>query len=102
MITLEYYRQKIRTLATAKGYCQDLPHLISKFFIEAGELAKSVEDGATQKEIAEEGADVLHMYFQIMDKFAPEINLDESLDAKIASNYINKKKTWNGTEIVRK
>ena len=102
MITLEHYKQKVRTLANVKGYNQTLPHLLSKFFIEAGELAKAVEDGLTQKEIAEEGADVLHLYFQIMDKFAPKINLDEALDAKIASNFVTAKKTWNGREIVRK
>jgi len=100
--SLNDFRGKVEELAKAKGYNQDEAWLEAKFFKEAGEMMTAIEDGLSEEEIAEEGSDVLHMFFQLMEKNAKSVNLDISMNNKITSNYKTKKKTYDGGKIVRK
>jgi len=99
---LDSYRKKVEALAQKKGYNQDEAWLEAKFYKEAGELMKAIEDGEPEEVIAEEGSDMLHLYFQIMEKNARTVSLDISMNGKIASNYKKKKKTYEGGKIIRK
>ena len=90
---LQDYQKEVRDLAKTKGYNQDLHFLFSRLVQEGSELVDAIQLGESDDKVGEEGADVLHFFFQIIDH-RPKVNLDKSMSKKITSNYSNKKKTW--------
>jgi len=100
-MNLKDYQHEVMELAKTKGYNQDLHYLFSRMVQEGSELVDAIQLGKPDEEVGEEGADVLHFFFQILEK-RPKVNIDSSLSKKIASNYTHKKKTWQDGKMVRK
>jgi len=100
-MNLKDYQNEVRDLASTKGYNQDLHYLFSRMIQEGSELIDAIQLGKSDDEVGEEGADVLHFLFQILEK-RPNVNIDSSLSKKITSNYLHKKKTWQDGKMVRK
>jgi NTP pyrophosphatase (non-canonical NTP hydrolase) len=100
-LNLKEFQIEVQHLADAKGYNQDLHYLFSRLVQEGSELIDAIQLEKSDEEVGEEGADVLHFFFQIINK-KPNVNIDSSLSKKIASNYINKKKTWENGKMVKK
>ena len=100
-MSLKDYQVQVRELAKAKGYDQELFYLFSRLIQEADELLNAIWQGKTGVEVEEEGADVLHFFYQMLDK-VPEADIDRGMDNKIASNYTHKKKTNDKGKMVRK
>lgn len=91
-MSLKEYQIKVRELAEAKGYNQELFYMFSHMIQEASELLDAIWQGKSDKEVEEECADVLHFLFQMMDK-RPNADVDRGMNNKIASNFVHKKKT---------
>lgn len=100
-MNLKDYQSEVQNLAEAKGYNQDLHYLFSRMIQEGSELIDAIQLGKSDDEVGEEGADVLHFFFQIIQKRS-NVNMDSSLSKKIATNYTHKKKTWKDGKMVRK
>lgn len=100
-LNLRDYQIKVRKLAKKKGWDQELFYLFGRMVQEGGELLDAIWQGKSIKETEEEGADTLHFFFQILDH-EPKANIDRGMNNKVASNYVNKKKTNVGGKMVRK
>jgi len=100
-LNLNEYQKEVEELAKAKGYNQDLHYLFSRMIQEGSELIDAIQLEKSDEEVGEEGADVLHFFFQITAK-RPKVNMDSSMRKKIASNYVHKKKTWEDGKLKRK
>jgi len=102
-MSLKDFMLSIEKLAKAKGYNQNTGWLFWKLLTELGEYSKAIEEGKSKDVISEEGADVLHLFFQIENKHGNGYP-DLSLQKKIDKNWNSKKKTLdeNTQEIVRK
>jgi len=100
-LNLEQYQQKVGKLAKEKHYNQELFYMHSRMIQEASEMLDAIWQGKSDEEVAEEGADLLHFFFQIMD-LRPKAKIDDAMLKKIASNYINKKKTNEDGSMIRK
>jgi len=98
---LKQYQEEVSKLAKEKGYDQELFYLFGRMVQESGELLNAIWQGKSDEEVAEEGADVLHFFFQILDH-RPYANIERGMLKKIASNYVHKKKTNEGGKMVRK
>ena len=103
MDDLEYFRKAVFELSKFKNWNDSEIWLERSLFVECGELAKAIEEKKSPEEIAEEGADVLHYLFQILNLRAPQVDLNKAMQDKINSNYKTPKKSWiDGVGIVRK
>lgn len=127
MATLEEYKNQIVTLATSKGWKNDLAWLGLGCFKETGELWAAIEklnmaettyseiaDGVEaadykrkiidplEEEIGSEFAGIMHYLIQLMFKVTPNINLDDALTEEIEENSHRAKKTYENERIVRK
>lgn len=91
-MNLKQYQEKVTELAKEKQYNQELFYMHSRMVQEASEMLDAIWQGKSDEEVAEEGADLLHFFFQLMD-IRPKANIDDAMLKKIASNYIHKKKT---------
>jgi len=91
-MNLKEYQEKVAKLAKDKGYNQELFYLHSRMIQEATEMLNKIWYGKSDEEVAEEGADVLHFFFQLLE-LRPKADIDDAMLKKIASNYIHKKKT---------
>jgi len=100
-VNLKSYQKYVRHLAKTKGYNQELFYLFSRLIQEAGELLDAIWQKEPPKRIGEEGADLLHFFFQMID-LVPDVDIDNSMVAKIKSNYSHKKKTNQEGKMVRK
>ncbi len=100
-MNLSQYQTQVRELAKIKGYDQELFYLFSRMVQEGSEMLDAIWQGKSDKEVAEEGADLLHFFFQMLDK-RPKANIDRALLLKIASNYNHKKKTNQGGKMIKK
>ncbi len=102
-MTLTSFMKSINELAITKGYNQNTGWMFWKLLTELGEYSKAIEEGKSKDVISEEGADVLHLFFQIENKHGNG-DPDHSLQRKIDKNWNSKKKTLdeNTQEIVRK
>ena len=100
-MNLKGYQKLVRKLAEAKGYDQDLFYLHSRLVQESCELLDSIWQGKSAISIQEEGADVLHFFFQMLDK-NKLVDIDSGMLNKLKSNQINKKKTNVKGKMVRK
>jgi NTP pyrophosphatase (non-canonical NTP hydrolase) len=100
-MNLKGYQEKVGKLAKEKHYNQELFYLHSRMVQEGSEMLDAIWQGKSDEEVAEEGADLLHFFFQLMD-LRPKANIDDAMIKKIASNYINKKKTNEGGKMMRK
>jgi NTP pyrophosphatase (non-canonical NTP hydrolase) len=100
-LNLKDYQAKVAKLAKEKGYNQELFYLHSRMIQESSEMLDAIWQGKSDDEVAEEGADVLHFFFQIM-QMRPKADIDDALLKKIASNYIHKKKTNDKGSMIKK
>ena len=100
-MNLSQYQTQVRELAKIKGYEQELFYLFSRMVQEGSEMLDAIWQGKSDAEVAEEGADLLHFFFQMLDK-RPKANIDQALVAKILSNYKHKKKTNQKGKMIRK
>lgn len=100
-MNLRDYQLQVRELAEKKGYDQELFYLFSRLVQEASELLDAVWQNKSDEEVTEEGADLLHFFFQILDK-RPNADIDKAMDEKIAKNHVTKKKTNEKGMMVRK
>ncbi len=100
-LDLRQYQEEVNKLALVKGYNQELFYLHSRLVQEAGELLDAIWQGKSDEEVSEEGADVLHFFFQMLDK-KPFANIDRGMLKKIASNYVHRKKTNVDGKMMRK
>jgi NTP pyrophosphatase (non-canonical NTP hydrolase) len=98
---LKQYQREVSKLAKEKGYNQELFYLFGRMIQEATEMLDAIWQNKSDEEVAEEGADLLHFFFQILDH-RPYANIERGMLKKIASNYIHKKKTNEGGKMVRK
>lgn len=100
-MNLGQYQAEVRKLAREKGYNQELFYLFGRMVQEGAEMLDAIWQGKSDKEVAEEGADVLHFFFQMLDH-RPYANIDRGMLMKIASNHVHKKKTNVGGKMVKK
>ena len=100
-MNLREYQAEVTKLAKEKGYNQELFYLFSRMIQEASEMLDAIWQGKSDEEVAEEGADLLHFFFQILEH-RQYANIDREMLKKIASNYVHKKKTNEGGRMVRK
>jgi len=91
-MNLKDYQLKVSKLAKEKGYNQELFYLHSRMVQEGSEMLDAIWQGKSDEEVVEEGADLLHFFFQIMD-MRPKADIDVAMLKKIESNYVHKKKT---------
>lgn len=91
-MNLKAYQDKVEDLAEQKGYNQETFYLFSRMIQEGSEMLDALWQEKSDEEFAEEGADLLHFFFQIINK-RPNANIDRAMLLKIASNYEHKKKT---------
>ena len=98
---LQHYQKEVRKLAQEKGYNQDLFYLFGRLIQEGSEMLDAIWQGKSDEEVAEEGADLLHFFFQMLDH-RPNANIDRGMLKKIASNYVHKKKTNQDGRMIRK
>ncbi len=91
-LNLKDYQAKVAKLAKEKGYNQELFYMHIRLVQEASEMLNAIWQGKSDEEVSEEGADVLHFFFQLME-LRPKADIDDGMLKKIASNYIHKKKT---------
>ncbi len=91
-MNLKAYQDKVEDLAEAKGYNQETFYLFSRMIQEASEMLDAYWQEKSDEEFAEEGADVLHFFFQLLNK-RPNANIDRAMLLKIASNFEHVKKT---------
>ncbi len=100
-MNLRQYQEEVRKLAKIKDYNQELFYLHSRMVQEGCELLDAIWQGKSDEEVAEEGADLLHFFFQMLDH-RPLANIERGMLKKIASNYVHKKKTNEKGTMVRK
>lgn len=98
---LKEYQFQVRKLAETKGYNQELFYLFGRMIQEASEMLDAIWQNKSDEEVTEEGADLLHFFFQILDK-RPNADIDKAMDKKISKNYVTKKKTNDKGMMVRK
>jgi len=91
-MNLKDYELKVEKLAKEKGYNQELFYLHSRMVQEGSEMLDAIWQGKSDEEVAEEGADLLHFFFQIIH-LKPKSDIDKAMNDKIDSNYEHKKKT---------
>lgn len=91
-MNLKEYQAKVAKLAKEKEYNQELFYLHSRMVQEGSEMLDAIWQGKSDEEVAEEGADLLHFFFQLMG-LRPKADIDVAMNKKIDSNYIHKKKT---------
>jgi NTP pyrophosphatase (non-canonical NTP hydrolase) len=91
-LNLKQYQAEVTKLAKEKEYDQELFYLFGRLVQEASEMLDAIWQNKSDEEVAEEGADLLHFFFQMLDK-RPYANIDRAMLKKIASNYVHKKKT---------
>jgi phosphoribosyl-ATP pyrophosphohydrolase len=91
-LNLRAYQDKVEELAEAKGYNQETFYLFSRMVQEASEMLDALWQEKSDEEFAEEGADLLHFFFQLINK-RPNANIDRAMLLKISSNFENLKKT---------
>lgn len=104
MPDLETTKQNIVDQAKRKRWNRDDENwLEAKFYSEAGELFRAIENGETENKIALEGIDVIYMLMQIFEKNCPTVNVDDAFYEKYEDNAKTKKKTYVAEEgIVRR
>ncbi len=100
-MNLKDYQLKVGKLAKEKGYNQELFYLHSRMVQEGSEMLDAIWQGKSDEEVSEEGADLLHFFFQIM-AMRPKADIDVAMLKKIESNYVNKKKTNEDGKMTRK
>jgi len=100
-MSLKDYQVQVRELAKAKGYDQELFYLFGHMIQEASEFLDAIWQGKPAEEVELEGADLLHFFYQMLDK-VPEADIDRGMDNKITSNYTHKKKTNEKGKMVYK
>ena len=100
-MNLRQYQEEVSNLAKEKGYNQELFYLFGRMIQEASEMLDAIWQNKSDEEVSEEGADLLHFFFQILDH-RPNANIDRGMLKKIASNYVHKKKTNVQGKMVRK
>jgi len=100
-MSLKDYQVQVRELAKAKGYDQELFYVFGRLVQEASELLDAIWQKKSDKEVEEEGADLLHFFYQMIDH-RPSADIDRGMNNKIASNWTHKKKTNVKGKMVRK
>jgi len=100
-MNLKQYQEEVRKLAKLKDYNQELFYLHGRMVQEGCELLDAIWQGKSDEEVAEEGADLLHFFFQMLDH-RPFANIERGMLKKIASNYVHRKKTNEGGKMIRK
>lgn len=100
-MNLKDYQVLVRDLAKQKKWDRELFYLHSRLVQESGELLDAIWQGKSAKEVEEEGADVLHFFFQMLDKIRMA-DIDRGMTNKIESNLKHKKKTNEKGKMVRK
>lgn len=61
-----------------------------------------VMDRITEDDLGKEFSGTMHYLLQVMTKLAPTVDLDRALRSEIEKNKTTLKKTYDGTNIVRK
>ncbi len=76
----------------------ETPFLMWKLLTELGEFSKAIEEEKSREEIGLEGADIIVVLLQILEKY--NIDPDRILRKKIKEVWETPKKTWDGKKIV--
>ncbi len=98
ILSLNDYQIEINNIAVAKKFNMETPALMWKLLTEVGEFSKAVEEEKSREDIGLEGADIIIVLLQLLEKY--NIDPDMSLRKKIKEVWENPKKTWDGKKIV--
>ena len=89
MTSFEEAKRKVGELVVAKGFGNsqgDIPRKLLFAFIELGEAGDSWKKGKPTEETIEELIDVIFYVLDASRLIAPEANLDEAFERKLAKN----------------